>query len=311
MKYDHCEKCRDEVVWYALLVNIGQAFFKGALGVISGSAALVADSFHSAADVIASSVTMISLKISSKPADKEHPYGHGQAQYISSAIVGMILLGGALALLVGSIKNIISGDVTAPGKIALFGALISVSLNELMYRYQSCVGKENNSPAILANAWDNRSDAFSSIAVMTGITFAILGYPIADPLAAIGVSLVVIKIGVELNMVAVNGLMDSSPELEDLKEIYNIARGVPGVAGISYLRARSVGESLHVDIELVVDGELKVYEGDLIVDLTKDKITDQVDNSDEVQVYLSPEPIKEKKREKNRNSILGLLRKSG
>lgn len=310
MKYDYCEDCRNEVVWYAFFVNIAQAIFKGTLGVLSGSAALVADAFHSSADVIASSVTMVSLKISSKPADEEHPYGHGQVQYISSAIVGLILLGGALALLVGSVKNIIMGDITAPSRIALFGALISISLNELMYRYQSCVGKENNSPAILANAWDNRSDAFSSMAVMIGIAFATFGYPVADPLAAIGVSLVVIKIGVELNMVAINGLMDSSPKLEDLKEIYNIARAVPGVSGISYLRARSVGESLHVDIDIIVDNELKVYEGDLIVDLVKYKIKDKVDHSDEVHVYISPEALKEKKKGKNKNSMLGLLRRA-
>ncbi len=310
MKYDRCEDCRDEVVWYALFVNIGQAIFKGALGVISGSAALVADAFHSSADVIATVVTMLSLKISSKPADEGHPYGHGQVQYISSSIVGFILLGGALALLVGSIKNIAMGNIDPPSKVALFGALISVSLNELMYRYQSCVGKENNSPAITANAWDNRSDAFSSVAVMIGIAFATFGYPIADPLAAIGVSLVVIKIGAELNIVAIKGLMDSSPQLEDLKEIYNIARSVPGVSGISYLRARSVGEALHVDVDVIVDSDLKVYEGDLVVDMVKDKITERIEHTDEVQVYLSPESLKEKKKGKNRSSFLGLLKKS-
>lgn len=297
MKFDRCTECRDEVVWYAFAVNIAQVFFKGTLGILSGSAALVADAFHSSADLIANIVTMISLRISSKSADEDHTYGHGNIQYISSSIVGLILIGGALLLLVSSIKNIILGNFAAPARIALFGAIISISLNEIMYRYQSCVGKENNSPAIIANAWDNRSDAFSSFAVLVGILFATFGFPIADPLAAIGVSLVVIKIGVELNRDAVNGLMDSAPEIDELKEIYKIARGVRSVLGISYLRGRTVGESLHVEVEVYVDSIIKVYESDLIVDVIKEKILAGVEHADNVQVFISPVvmEVKEKK----------------
>jgi len=292
MKFDHCAKCRDEVVWYAFAVNMAQVFFKGTLGLLSGSAALVADAFHSSADLIANIVTMISLRVSSKSADKDHTYGHGNVQYISSSIVGLILIGGALLLLVHSIKSIILGNFEAPAKIALFGAIISISLNEIMYRYQSCVGKENNSPAIIANAWDNKSDAFSSFAVLVGILFATFGFPIADPLAAIGVSLAVIKIGVELNRDAVNGLMDSAPEIDELKEIYKITKGVRSVLGISYLRGRTVGESLHVEVEVYVDSSTKVYESDLIVDVIKEKILAGVEHADNIQVFISPVEVK-------------------
>lgn len=296
MKYDHCAKCRDEVVWYAFFVNVAQVFFKGTLGALSGSAALIADAFHSSADLIANIVTMISLKISSKSADEHHAYGYGNIQYISSSIVGLILIVGAILLMVHSVKSIIMGNITAPARIALFGAAISISLNEIMFRYQSCVGKENNSPAIIANAWDNRSDAFSSAAVLVGIVFATFGYPIADPLAAVGVSLVVIKIGAGLNKDAIKGLMDSAPEVGDLKEIYNIVKDVPGVLGVSYLRGRTVGESLHVDIEIEVDGEYRVYEGDLVVDVVKEKIMNGVEHAEEIQVFLSPVIIKGKKK---------------
>jgi cation diffusion facilitator family transporter len=298
MKYDHCAKCRDEVVWYAFFVNMAQVFFKGTLGLLSGSAALVADAFHSSADLIANVVTMISLRISSKSADEDHTYGHGNIQYISSSIVGLILIGGALFLLATSIKTIVSGNIEAPSRIALFGALISISLNEIMYRYQSCVGKECNSPAIIANAWDNRSDAFSSFAVLVGIIFATFGFPIADPLAAIGVSLVVIKIGVGLNKDAVDGLMDSAPEIDELKKIYGIAKGVHGILGISYLRGRTVGESLHVDIEVYVDSAIKVYESDLIVDVIKEKIIEGNEHVDNIQVFISPVVVKVEKKKR-------------
>lgn len=287
MKYEACGKCRDEVLWYALALNIGLSVFKGGLGVMAGSAAMVADAFHSAADVVASVVTMLSLKISSKPADAEHPYGHGHIQFISSAIVGLILVGGAMLLLVGSIKNLMGGEVEPPAKIALVGALISVFLNELMFRYQHCVGVENNSPAIIANAWDNRSDAFSSAAVLVGIAFAAFGYPIADPIAAVGVSILVIKLGMELVIEAIDGLMDSSPEITDLKQLYALAREAPGVMGVSYIRARRVGEDLHVDVEVFIDDSLKVYEGHMIAELLKDKILGAVEHASDVKVYLA------------------------
>ena len=288
MKFDHCRECKTEVTWYSIFVNIFLVIFKGVLGALSGSAALVADSFHSSADVIASSVTMISLRISSQPADEKHTYGHGKIQFISSAIVGLILLVGAIFILIGAAKSLMAGNYAAPDKIALLGAAVSIMCNEFMYRYQSCVGKENNSPAIIANAWDNRSDAYSSMAVFIGIGFATFGFPIADSLAALGVSLMVIRIGVELISDSIDGLMDASPEMDDLQGIYRATRKVAGILGITYMRARTTGEDLHVEINIEVDETLKVYEGDLIVEVLKQKISQELEHVGTVQVFLTP-----------------------
>ncbi|MBF0381837.1 MAG: magnetosome biogenesis CDF transporter MamB [Magnetococcales bacterium] len=288
MKYEHCKDCKTEVTWYSIFVNIFLVIFKGVLGALSGSAALVADSFHSSADVIASSVTMVSLRISGKPADDDHTYGHGKIQFISSAIVGLILLTGAIFIMIGAIKKIASGSYEAPEAVALLGAGVSVLCNEFMYRYQSCVGRENNSPAIIANAWDNRSDAYSSVAVLIGIGFAVFGFPIADSLAALGVSIMVIRIGLELINDSIDGLMDASPEMDDLQGIYRATRKVAGILGISYMRARTTGEDLHVEINIEVDETLKVYEGDLIVEVLKQKIAQELDHVGTVQVFLTP-----------------------
>ncbi|MEO5377225.1 MAG: magnetosome biogenesis CDF transporter MamB [Magnetococcus sp. DMHC-6] len=288
MKYPHCVQCKTTVIWWAFTANVSMVFFKSILGVLSGSAALIADAFHSAADVIASLVTMTSMRISSKPADDEHPYGHGKIQFFSSGIVGMILLGGAIFLFIGAVKSVVSGEYSEPEPIAILGALISIIVNELMYHYQSCVGRENNSPAIIANAWDNRSDAMSSIAVLIGIAFAVFGVPIADPLAALGVSLVVMHIGFGLMVEAMHGLMDASPEMEDLQAIYDTTRKVNGIMGISYLRARVAGDALHIEINVEVDENFKVYEGDLIVEVLKRKISSELEHVGSVQVFLTP-----------------------
>lgn len=173
MKSDECLKCRDIVPRYAFGVNLGLAIYKGMLGVISGSAALVADALHSLADVVCTVVTIISLKISAQPADDDHHYGHGKIQFVSSAIVGTVLFTGAVLLFFEAVLKVLEGNAEAPASIAVMGALVSITINELMYRYQSCVGKELNSPALKANAWDNRSDALSSVGVLFGIIGAL------------------------------------------------------------------------------------------------------------------------------------------
>ncbi|MBF0400447.1 MAG: magnetosome biogenesis CDF transporter MamB [Magnetococcales bacterium] len=289
MKFPYCSRCRDQVVWYAVLVNVLQVIFKGSMALLSGSAALLADAFHSSADVIASGVTVLSLRISKAPADEDHAYGHGKIQFISSATVGLILAAGASALLVTSLSSVMKGEYEAPSRLAVLGAIISIISNEIMFRYQGCVGRELNSPAIMANAWDNRSDAISSIGVLVGLLFATFGYPIADPLASMALALIVFRIGFELIVEAIQGLMDAMPDREDLEEIYRIAKKSPGVLGIAYLRARIMGEELHVDLHVQVDGKLKVYEGDLIVDVLKDKLHRGLnDKKSTITVYLTP-----------------------
>lgn len=282
--------CRAEVTWWSIFANISLSAYKGLLGAMTGSVALVADSLHSAADVVASVVTLFSLKLSDRKADEKYPYGYGNIQFIASSIVGVILILGAIYLMYESVMKIVMDTLEPPSAIAVLGAVVSIIVNELMYRYQGCVGKENNSPAIIANAWDNRSDALSSVGVLIGILFAVLGYPIADVLAALVVGVMVAKIGVELNVEAIEGLMDSSIEMDVLKTIYDIAMGTPKVDGVQFLRGRNVGEDVHVDICVLVKGKLKVNDGDVIAEAVKKRIFKAVAHVTDLQVAVSPVP---------------------
>ena len=288
MRSKRCRDCREEVVWWALAVNIGQSIYKGLLGLLSGSSALVADAMHSGADVVATLVTIVSLKLSNRKADSKYQYGYGNVQFISSSVVGLILILGALYLMYESVLKIMSGEVNPPSIVAVLGAVVSVATNELMYRYQSCVGRENNSPAIIANAWDNRSDALSSLAVLVGIIVAVAGFPIADNLAAIGVAVLVAKIGVELNIDAVHGLMDTSVEMDVLVSAYNIAKATPMVQDVQHLRGRNVGEAVNLDISVCVSGDLKIYESDLIAEAVRKGIMGGIDHVTDVHVSVVP-----------------------
>ncbi len=290
MRSEHCKVCRDEVTWWSIFANLGLSIYKALLGAMTGSVALVADSMHSGADVVASMVTLFSLKLSGRKADGDYPYGYGNIQFIASSIVGLILILGAFYLMYESVMKIVLGTLEAPSMIAVLGAAVSVGVNELMYRYQGCVGRENNSPAIIANAWDNRSDAMSSVGVLIGILFAVSGYPIADVIAALAVGVMVAKIGVELNVDAIDGLMDSSIEMDVLKIVYDIAMNTPKVAGVQFMRGRNVGEDVHLDICVLVKGKLKVKDGDVIAEAVKKRIFKEVKHVKDLQIAVNPVP---------------------
>ena len=293
MKTEQCKDCRDEVTKWAVYVNICQTIFKGVLGLLSGSAGLLADSLHSGADVVASGVTIFCVKMSDKPADEKYPFGYGNIQYISSAIVGLILLMGAVVLMYESVLKIMSGNLEAPSIIAAVGAAVTVATNELMYRYQVCVGNENNSPAIIANAWDNRSDAMSSVAVLIGVVASDLGFPIADTLAAIGVSILVGKIGVELIGEAVKGLMDSSVDVEILETAWQVTMDTPQVHSIYFMRGRNVGEEVHLDIRLRVDPGLMIKDSSRIAEMVKARIQQEIPHARDIRLFVSPAPAVE------------------
>ena len=290
MKHAHCAQCRDQVTWYSIWFNVFMVVYKVIMYLTTNCAALMADAFHSLADLLASVFTLFSLRISNKPADDKFAYGYGKVQHISSGIVGLILVVGSIFILVDAAVSIVYNTFATPDRMALLGAVVSTIGNELMFQYQRCVAVENNSPAIMANAWDNRSDAFSSIGMVIGLFFAtVLDFPMADPLSAILLSLLVIKIGLELGVDAVHNLMDASPDVAELEGLYQAIRTFPRVREINYLRARSLGESLYVEADIRVDRNLKVFEGDLILSALKEKIRQTVNNIGSIQLYLTPE----------------------
>ncbi|MEI8395119.1 MAG: magnetosome biogenesis CDF transporter MamB [Rhodospirillaceae bacterium] len=283
-----CRECGDRVVWWGMGANSTMMVFKAVLGIVGGSAALVADSMHSGADVVADWVTLFSVWVSKREPDDEYPYGLGNVQFISSAVVGLILFVGAAAWIYESVDKIIEGHPSTPSFLAAIGALVSIITNEIMYRYEICAGRKNNSPALIAVAWDNRSDAISSVGVLIGVIVAIAGFPIADTVAAVFVALMVAKIGVDLNISAVKGLMDSSVDTEILEQVYRLAAETSRVQGIRFLRGRNIGEEIHLDINVYLDGTCKVFESDFIAGAIRDKIFASVEHVKDVRVGVTP-----------------------
>lgn len=218
-----------------ILGNIILAVLKGVIGSISNSRALIADAAHSASDVAGSFAVFVGLRAAKLPPDKDHPYGHGKAESIAAIIVAVLLLLVGVEIGISSGKAIFE-PIEAPGTLALYAALISIVVKEAMFRYKYRLGKKIKSDALIVNAYEHRSDVYSSIAVLIGIAGAILGSKFslpwliyADPIAGIFVSVLIAKMAVKLGFESIHTTLDHVLHEEDTTEYkksdYRDARG--------------------------------------------------------------------------------------
>jgi cation diffusion facilitator family transporter len=246
------------------LGNTILAVFKIYIGNVSGSKGLVADGLHSGTDVLATLTVLITLGVSGRKDDKTHPWGHGKAEFLGAVVVYIVLLGIAILIFTDALKVILSGVIRPPHMIAFFGALASIVANYILSGYGFCTGKKLNSPAMIANANENRADLFSSIAVLFGILMANMGFPILDSLAAVLVGLIIARTAIVLGIQAFNSLIDESLPAEKNRLIEKTALQYKEVKGISYVNSRRVGHLAWIDMEILIDPKRTVKEGHAI-----------------------------------------------
>ncbi|MEI6986397.1 MAG: magnetosome biogenesis CDF transporter MamB [Rhodospirillaceae bacterium] len=283
-----CRDCRDAAAWTDLLTALALAVFKNLLGALTGSMALQAHALHSFADFLTKSINLASIRLSSQPPTRLFPYGFGKVQFLSANFIGVSLIAGSLAFLWHNITHVSNGDLVPPLPIALVGAIVSALTAELMHRYLSCVGRRNNSPAILAAAADNRGDALSSLAVLAGISLSLLGWLVADHLAAILVSFLVLRVGVRVAWSSINGLMDGSVPDEVLERARLIAVAHDGVLGVDDLRGRRMGETWSLDLRLKIDSVCTAAQAHVLAESLKQSIVQQLHHASDVHIAFVP-----------------------
>lgn len=260
MKKD-CQKCAAKIPWVCFCGNTTLALFKTFVGYISGSKGLVADGMHSASDVIATIMVIISLRISSRKDTEKHPWGYGKIEFAGAFMVYMILLSLSILLFVDALKVILSGNVKPPHMASFVAAAVSIVANFILSGYGFCAGRKLNSPALMANAQENRADMLSSVAVVIGILGANMGFVILDSLAAILVSLFIFRTAATLGLQAFRKLLDISLPPEKLQLIKSVAFQYKQVKGVSFIKTRSAGQSVLIDMEIILDPRLTVKEG--------------------------------------------------
>lgn len=272
----------------SLVTNVLLAILKVIVGFVFSSKALIADGFHSISDVVSTVIILMSMRISKTPPDQDHPYGHGKAESIATIILGLILIITGVFLIKDAVISIINNQIAVPGTLVLWVAALSILVKELLYRYTVKIGKEINSKGLIADAHHHRSDALSSVAALIGAAGARLGYPILDPVAGLVVSSLIIKVGVEILLDAIDDLMDAVPNPNKVNEIMSDVEDISEVITVGDIKLRSYGPYLYVDVDIVVNDELTVIEGHKIAVNVKEYIIENHDRVQEVMVHVDP-----------------------
>jgi cation diffusion facilitator family transporter len=279
-------------------ISLGAYVFLSIVKLISGfyfhSDALVADGLNNATDIIASMAVLIGLKISRKPADEDHPYGHLRAETIASMVASFIMVVIGLQVLISSIKKVFRGIETEPSLLAAIIALFGAAVMLGVYFYNIKVANETDSQGLKAAALDNRSDAFVSIGAAVGIFGAQIGLPWLDPAAAIFVGFIIIKTGWEIFSETSHNLSDGF-DYEEGKEMEDKILNVDGVETVGDLKARRHGNRAIIDVTIKVDPSLNVIESHEITEKIEDTIKEAY-NVESIQVHVEPEDGKDAKK---------------
>lgn len=278
------------------VVNIILTVFKIFAGVLGRSTAMIADGIHSLSDLLSDIVVIVFVKISAKGRDKDHDYGHGKFETFATLIISLMLIVVAVNLMSGGINKIRlildGGEVSSPGMIALWAAVASIVLKEILYRYTIIQGKALNSPMMIANAWHHRSDAFSSIGSLLGITGAIfLGdkFVILDPITGCVISIFILVMAVKMSVPAIKELLDVSLPDEVEEKIVATARSVKGVVDLHELKTRREGPGIIMEGHLVMDSEISLKEAHDISKKVEDALRKEFGSETQISLHLEPE----------------------
>lgn len=248
-----------------MFVNMVLFIFKLVAGIFGRSGAMIADAVHSASDFATDIVVLAFVQISAKPRDDDHKWGHGKYETLASLIIGVALFAVGIEILVDSAEKIVAvaagKELPRPGVIAIVAAAMSIVVKEALYQYTMRVGKRLDSPSVVANAWHHRSDALSSIGALLGIGAAyFLGekWRIADPIAAIVVAALIVKVAYDLCRTALAELLEKSLPKDVEDDILSIIAATPNVHKPHNLRTRRIGSDIAIEVHIRVDGSMTV-----------------------------------------------------
>ena len=276
-------------------VNFLLLVFKFVAGFMGHSAAMLADAVHSLSDFVTDLVVIVFVRISNKPQDKTHDYGHGKYETLATAIIGLLLLVVGFGILwngASSIYAFIKGQqLEKPGMVALIAALVSIVAKEILYQYTVIEGKKLDSQAVIANAWHHRSDALSSIGTAIGIGGAILlgeNWRVLDPVAAVIVSVFIIKVAIQLLIPCVDELLEKSLPDEVEKEIEQALLSFPGVSEPHHLRTRRIGSYYAIEVHVRMDGNITLEEAHVTATAIEHRLKDIFGEGTLINIHVEP-----------------------
>ncbi|ALM76153.1 cation diffusion facilitator family transporter [Thermococcus barophilus] len=275
-------------IWFSIIGNVLLALLKIAVGFMYSSLALISDGVHSLSDVVTSTIGFIGIKISSKPPDRSHPFGHSRFESLFAFFMGLALLLVAYEIGRDSLERIVMGKTIEVNSIMLGVAVFSIIFKEGMTQYTLRIGRKLNNQILIADAYHHRSDVLSTIAVLIGLLAERFGFRYGDSLAGLIVALFIAKVAVEIILQNVNYLTGTSPPFEICEKIKRVALSVDSVVGVHDLRAHYVGPKLHVELHIEVPPGLTLKEAHDV----SEKVKRKIEELDEVEMAFVHVDIK-------------------
>lgn len=278
--------------------NMGLFAFKLIAGILGHSSAMVADAVHSLSDFITDVIVLVFVSISAKPQDESHDYGHGKFETIATFFIGLALVAAATGIILAGILSLVEwfqgAQLEAPSMLALWAALLSIVVKEILFHYTVHCGKRLNSQAMIANAWHHRSDALSSIAAAIGIGCAILlgdRWTVMDPVASVIVGFVLMNVAIKLLRTSINELTESSLNADVEREIEEIITSIPGICEPHNLRTRHIGNRIAIEAHIRMDGDISLFDAHSRATMVEQKLKERFGSDTHVTIHM--EPIKE------------------
>ena len=284
--------------WIGIFGNAALAILKVIIGLLAGSLAVVADGIDSLSDIITSVITLITARILSKPPDIRFPYGYGKADTIATKSLSFIIFFAGAQLAITSVRKLVHSETPElPSKIAIAVTLLSIAGKLLLAWHQKKVGKKTGSDMLVANGRNMQNDVFISVAVLVGLVFTfILKMPVIDPIAALVVSIWILKVAYDIFMQTNLDLMDGIKDYSIYDDIFKAIDEVEDAYNPHRVRARKIGNKIMVAVDIEADGKISLQEAHEIAHKVEMSIKSKISNIFDVAIHV--EPLGDKTREK-------------
>ena len=292
MAEENPERLREtiKVTLIGSVVDLTLGILKIVFGYTAQSQALIVDGFHSLSDLATDAMVIFAAKHSHREADEEHPYGHGRIETLATVGLGLALIAVGIGFSVDAIKRLFHPELLLiPHIAAIYIAALSIVAKEVIYHYSMVIARKYRSEMLKANAWHSRSDAISSAIVVIGVAGAMAGLNYLDAIAAIGVAVMIAKIGWDLGWQSLRELIDTGLEAERVEVIKQTIMGTNGVEALHLLRSRRLGGEAYIDVHIQVPPRLSVSEGHQISETVRHKLIGTIDGVKDVTVHIDPE----------------------
>ena len=284
-----------KVTLWGSVGNLLLVAFKFVAAVVGHSSAMMADAVHSLSDFVTDIVVLVFVKVSAKPQDQSHDYGHGKFETFATFIIGTALIAAAVGIIIAAADKVTDWmegiDLEPPGTLALWAALLSIVVKEILYQYTSARGKALNSGAMIANAWHHRSDALSSVGAAIGIGGAILlgnRWTVLDPAASIIVGLMLIRVAYKLLKTSTDELTESSLPEEVEQEIAEIITSVPDISEPHNLRTRRIGNRIAIEAHIRMDGDMPLRQAHDRASAIEHKLKERFGQATHISLHMEP-----------------------